>query len=66
MEKNAQLFQDDNGNVSSMRVMSMLALLAAVYLAVINADSDIIALFLVAAFAPKTVQKLIEVKFSKP
>ena len=69
--------QDDNGNNSSMRLMSIISLLAAIlfgYLTLkislnITSNSDIGLYltfgFLLAAFAPKAAQKLIENKFSK-
>ena len=58
--------QDDKGNVSSMRLMSFIALLTAIALAVapffLEGDSDPIHVlyFLTAAFAPKAVQKFAE------
>ena len=59
---------DDDGNPSSMRMMSMAALVAAICLAFMEAldkgdvGSEIILYFLVAAFAPKAFQKFAEKK----
>lgn len=61
-------FTDDEGSPSSMRLMSFVSLLLAGALAGINAlgwgspDSEHVLYFLVAAFAPKTVQKFVEKK----
>lgn len=62
--------EDDNGNKSAMRAMSILSLVAAIVFAWLvvtgsGNDSDglkIVYAFLVAAFAPKVVQKFAEVK----
>ena len=61
---------DDQGNPSSMRLMSLLALIVAGGLACIEAvgwgsegdQSNLVLYFLVAAFAPKAVQKFAEKK----
>lgn len=61
---------DDQGNPSSMRLMSILALSVAAGLAAIEvfgwgSDADkteLVLYFLIAAFAPKAVQKFVEVK----
>lgn len=59
---------DDQGNPSSMRLMSMLALIMAGILAVApvfgwsGGNSEHVLYFLVAAFAPKAVQKFAEKK----
>lgn len=67
--------EDNKGNPSAMRAMSMLSLIAAVVFAsfvVFNYDNGeiinreilwIITIFLLAAFAPKAVQKFAENKF---
>jgi hypothetical protein len=66
-------FQEDNGNYSSMRLMSMVALIAAVMFGTLtifgaggpnNAGNGIYitSAFLIAAFAPKAVQKFAEQK----
>ena len=59
---------DDGGNPSSMRLMSMLALIVAAGLAFVEAfewgsaesKTELVLYFLVAAFAPKAVQKFAE------
>ena len=57
---------DDTGKRSSMRLLSAVALVAAVALAFLDlfgigeVDSEIVLYFLVAAFAPKAVQKFAE------
>ena len=61
---------DDQGNVSSMRLMSLLALAVAAALAAVEAfgwgsgesKTELVLYFLVAAFAPKAVQKFAEKK----
>jgi hypothetical protein len=66
-------FQEDNGNYSSMRLMSMVALIAAILFGLLtvlgvggstNAGNGIYITFgfLVSAFAPKAVQKFAEQK----
>ena len=66
-------FEDDTGNPSSMRLMSFVALLAAIILGFLTlyyskdgsnlADGVLITFgFLISAFAPKTVQKFAEQK----
>ena len=61
---------DDQGSPSSMRLMSMLALLIAGGLACVevfgwgakSGSTELVLYFLVAAFAPKAVQKFAETK----
>ncbi|MDE0373981.1 MAG: hypothetical protein OXI73_15760 [Rhodospirillales bacterium] len=61
---------DDNGNVSSMRLMSFLALFVAASLAAVEvlgwgsgeSKTELVLYFLVAAFAPKAIQKFAEKK----
>ena len=63
---------DDHGNPSSMRLMSVVALIAAIAFGLItllhskaNAENGLYltGLFLIAAFAPKALQKFAEAKF---
>ena len=65
-------FQEDNGNTSSMRVMCFLSLIASMAFGCLTVlgkaptDGVIITFgFLVAAFAPKAVQKFAETKVPK-
>ncbi len=65
---NKSYFTDDQGAPSSMRLMSILALLVAAGLACVEAfgwgtgesKTELVLYFLVAAFAPKAVQKFAE------
>lgn len=60
--------EEDNGNKSSMRLMSFIALVAAVVIAIIGVwfdkpiASSFVDAFLAAAFIPKTIQKFAETK----
>ena len=56
------MISDDNGNYSSIRLMSIIALCVATYATskVINPGVDIISAWLVAAFCPKVLQKIVE------
>ena len=62
----AEFFQEDNGKYSTMRAMSFIALIAAIVfgaMTMISKDSEgkyITTAFLVAAFAPKAVQRFAE------
>jgi hypothetical protein len=69
--KRAELFEEDNGNISSMRLMSFVALIAAIifgFLTIllndVNSSNGIYITFgfLLAAFAPKALQKFAETK----
>ena len=65
-----RFFVDDQGNPSSMRLMSMTALLVAAVLVFVETfgwgddggKTELVLYFLVAAFAPKAVQKFAESK----
>ena len=64
----AGYFDDNDGNPSSMRLMSLLALIVAAGLAFVQvfelgsaeSKTELVLYFLIAAFAPKTVQKFAE------
>ena len=63
------MFKDHIGKISAIRVMSFIALLGALTFAYMTVsgnggnDGSIITLqFLVAAFAPKAIQRFVEVK----
>ena len=68
----AGIFEEDNGNKSSMRVMCFISLIAAIFfgiLALLFADAAVVSsgvfittAFLVGAFAPKALQKFAEKK----
>ena len=66
MSDEKKFLSDDKGNPSSMRLMSLLALLIAGCLAVTmvvgwgDKQTELVLYFLIAAFAPKTVQKFAE------
>ena len=61
-----KMFEDDNGNSSSIRLMSFVSLLASIMFGTLtmyinNQDGLILtAMFIVGAFAPKVVQKFAE------
>ncbi|MEG4489920.1 hypothetical protein [Microcoleus sp. D3_18_C4] len=67
----AQVLQEDNGKYSTMRAMSLIALIAAIVFGAItittkNADGkEITTAFLAAAFAPKAIQRFAEGSPSK-
>jgi hypothetical protein len=62
----AEFFQENNGQYSAMRAMSFIALIAAIAFGTITITSNnsdgkyITTSFLVAAFAPKAIQKFAE------
>ena len=65
----SRLFLDDDGNPSSMRVMSAIAFVASAYLAVVeitsraaeqSGNTELVFYFLAAAFLPKALQKFAE------
>ncbi|TDI74369.1 MAG: hypothetical protein E2O82_04095 [Betaproteobacteria bacterium] len=66
--KRSTFFQEDNGNLSSMRLMCFISLIASVLFGVLtiytgNQDGIIITFgFLLGCFAPKAVQKFTEQK----
>lgn len=68
MSNSTKFMTDGDGNPSSMRLMSMLALIVAAVLACVEVfgwgaeggKSELVLYFLVAAFAPKAVQKFAE------
>ena len=68
MSHSKQFMTDNDGNPSSMRLMSMVALFVAAVLACVEVfgwgsgedKTELVLYFLVAAFAPKAVQKFAE------
>ena len=68
MSNSSKFMTDNDGHPSSMRLMSMLALVVAAVLACVemfgwgsgNDKTELVLYFLVAAFAPKAVQKFAE------
>ena len=68
MSESSKFMTDNDGNPSSMRMMSMLALITAAVLACVevfgwgsgSGKTELVLYFLVAAFAPKAVQKFAE------
>jgi len=70
-----RLFLDDDGDPSSMRVMSAIAFVASAYLAVVEVyaevteqagDTELVFYFLAAAFLPKALQKFAEGSTGEP
>lgn len=66
-EENVGMLQEDNGNYSSMRLMCIISLVAAIgaaSLVIYGKGGDngmmIFLIFMVGAYAPKLVQKFIE------
>ena len=70
INNNKSYLSDDQGNPSSMPLMSILALVVAAILAAVEvmgwgsgeSKTELVLYFLVAAFAPKAVQKFAERK----
>ena len=56
-----QFFTDDSGNLSAMRLYCFIALIVAVALSFNGGTFDMVILWLVSAFAPKSIQKAIEI-----
>ena len=56
------MISDDNGHYSSIRLMSVIALVIASYATskISNPGVDVISAWLVAAFCPKVLQKIVE------
>ena len=56
------MISDDNGNYSSVRLMSIIALIIASYATSKISDPgvDVVSVWLVAAFCPKVLQKIVE------
>uniref|UniRef100_Q3APM9 Uncharacterized protein n=1 Tax=Chlorobium chlorochromatii (strain CaD3) TaxID=340177 RepID=Q3APM9_CHLCH len=73
--RRARFFEEDNGSLSSMRLMSFVALIAAILFGALTLTFDtsenngtglyITLMFLVSAFAPKAVQKFAEQKLNE-
>ena len=57
-----QYFQDDMGRFSAMRTNCFLALVMSAYLSMVGTEFNIVMIWLVAAFAPKAIQKFAERK----
>ncbi len=55
-----KLFTDNDGNFSTMRVMSMIALITGIALSFSSGEFNVITIWVVAAFAPKAIQKFAE------
>jgi hypothetical protein len=70
--RRAKFFQEDNGNLSSMRLMCFISLVASILFGILtiytkNQDGIIVTFgFLLGAFAPKAVQKFAEQKVDAP
>lgn len=59
-----EMFSDNDGHLSSLRVMTMIALLAAVGLAYMGKDNSVL-VFVGVAFGSKVAQKHVEVSGAK-
>jgi len=55
-----QFFEEDNGNLSSIRLYCFIALIVAVILSFAGGSFEMVILWLVSAFAPKSIQKVVE------
>lgn len=61
MKRVTQFFEDDNGQLSAMRLYSFVALWVAILISLRPAPNmDLVLIWVAAAFAPKVIQKLIE------
>lgn len=61
-----EFFQESNGRLSNVRLMSFIMLLVSVFIAInsvyMQIDHYVFLISVVSAFAPKVIQKFIEVK----
>lgn len=62
MKKLLEFFQEDNGNLSSMRLYCFIALIVAAILSFKGGSFELILMWIVATFAPKSIQKFSEAK----
>lgn len=60
MKRLAEFFTDNNGQLSNIRAMSFMALVIAATLSFKGISFDVLTIWLVAAFAPKVIQKFAE------
>lgn len=55
-------FFSENSDISVMRIMSVLSLIAGIALAIIGKPADVVSIFVYAAFAGKAAQRYFESK----